>query len=291
MSRRLAAMAAVLLVLVACGGDTTPDAGGGEAPPETGFATVAEGLSQIDSGRIELSLKATQANDPPRGFEMAGVFAAAASPDDLPLAELTYKNVLATATKESGFVSDGSRAWVITDRGVTELQDEKLEPLKGGGDVAGLQGLALSKWFSGEVTGRPGEPADGVETVTYSGEVDAAAALNDVLAMTASLGANVPAPLNEEGLELVRGAIQSSEATIVAGKEDNLVRRITLSIQLPPDRDDLLEALGRLYAERIEFQVNLTEVNEPVAPPAAPQGPAAPTTQPPPDFPAPPTVP
>ena len=286
-----AAAAAVLLFVSACGGGEGSEEAAPDGPDETaGFASVQQGLGRIDSGRIELALHAIKPGDPPRGFEMVGLFASAATPDDLPMGELTYKQLLPTATKESGFVSDGSRAWVITDRGVTELQENRLEPLKGGEDVAGIRELNLAEWFAGEPTASPSAPLDGTPTVVYSGEVDAPAALNDLLGMTASLGANVPAPLKDEGIKLVREAVQSPQAAIVAGEEDDLVRKITFSIQLPPDRNDLLDALGRLYAERVEFQLTLTEVNKPITPPAAPSGPAAPTTQPPPDFPAPPTI-
>lgn len=284
------AIAALTLIVAGCGRDGASDTRG-DQPPEDALAALDEGLSRIDSARIELSLRAVKPNDPPRGFEMTGVFASAATPDKLPLGELTYKQLLPTATKESGFVSDGSRAWVITDRGVTELTEERLEPLQGGEDPAGIRELELREWFVGEPTEGPGEQLDGVPTVVYGGAVDAPTVLNDLLGMTASLGANVPAPLNEEGLKLVRDTAQSPEAAIVAGEEDGLVRKITFSIQLPPDRNDLLDALGRLYAERLEFELTLTDVNEPVPPPGAPEGPAAPTTQPPPDMPAPPTVP
>lgn len=290
-SRLAVALAALFLLIGACGGDGATDADGGDPPTTEGFASVEEGLDQIDSGRIELALRAVKPDDPPRGFEMTGVFASAASDETLPIGELTYKQLLPTATKESGFVSDGSRAWVITDRGVTELTEEKLEPLRGGEDPAGIRELDLKEWFAGAPTEGPGEPLDGTPTVIYSGNVDAPAVLNDLLGMTASLGANVPQPLNDQGLQLVREAVQSPEAAIHAGEEDNLVRKITFSIQLPPDRTDLLDALGRLYAERLEFELTLTDVNRPVPPPAAPQGPAAPTTQPPPDLPAPPTIP
>lgn len=292
MRGRLAAALAALLVLVgACGGDGPSDADGENPSTNDGFASVEEGLSRIDSGRIELSLRAVKPDDPPRGFEMAGVFASAASGDDLPVGELTYKQLLPTATKQSGFVSDGSRAWVITDRGVTELQGDRLDPLRGGEDPAGIRELDLAEWFTADPTAQPGETLDGTQTVTYTGQVDAPAVINDLLGMTASLGANVPAPLNEEGLGLLRDAVQSPEAAIVAGEEDDLVRKITFSVQLPPDRNDLLDALQRLYAERLEFELTLTEVNRPVTPPGPPEGPAAPTTQPPPDMPAPPTVP
>lgn len=285
------AIAALVLLAGACGGDGASDADGADPTTPGGFAAVTEGLGRIDSGRIELALRAINPDDPPRGFEMAGLFAPAASEKDLPLGELTYKQLLPTATKESGFVSDGSRAWVITDRGVTELKDDKLEPLRGGEDVAGIRELDLGEWFAGDPTETAGESLDGTGTVAYSAEVDAPTVINDLLGMTASLGANVPAPLDDEGLELVRNAVQSPEATVFAGAGDDLVRKITFSVQFPPDRDDLLEALGRLYAARLEFQLTLTEVNKPITPPAAPQGPAAPTTQPPPDMPAPPTVP
>lgn len=295
MRHRVGLLIAVgLIAFTACGGDPAPDNGGDESQGSGGIAAVDEAMGEIDSGRIQLSLKALNPDDPPRGFEMAGVFAAPKSADELPVADLTYKNLLPTVTREKGFVSDGSRAWVITDQGFTELKDDKLESLEGGADVAGVRQLAFAKWFTGEVSEQPGEALDGLATVAYAGEIDGAVVLNDIIAMTKSLGANVESPLDEEGLELVRGAIESPEAVILAGEEDHIPRRITFSAGFPPGRiSDLGAALGRLYAQRVEFQIDLTEVNRPVTPPAPPKGPAAPTTTTttPPDFPAPPTVP
>ena len=293
--RRLGLLLACLLVsLVACGDDSAPNGGGEESQGDSGIAAVDEAIGEIESARIHLSLKAISPEDPPRGFEMSGVFAAPQSETELPLAELTYRNLLPTVTRETGFVSDGSRAWVITDQGHSELTGDKLEPLKGGADVAGVRKLAFSNWFSGEVQEQPGEQLDGIETVEYSGDVDGAVVLNDIIAMTGSLGANVEPPLDEEGLELVREAVQSPELVVLAGKEDRVPRRIKFSVGFPPGRiGDLGEALGRLYAQRLEFQIDLTEVNQPVTPPGAPTGPAAPTTTSttPPDLPPPETIP
>ena len=293
MTRRLGLGLATLLLLVGCR-DAGPDTGDAtEAEGRRGLSAVTEGLDRIDSGRISLSMKTLEPDNPPRGFEMEGIFAPAASDEEVPVAELTYRVLLPTTTRESRFVSDGSRAWVVTDRGVTELQGEAFDALKGGEDAAGVRQLALDDWFDGDPSEQPGEVLDGTETVTYSGAVDAGNALNNLIAMTGDLGANVPAPLNDEGLGLVRDAARSPQAVVAAGADDDLIRRVTFSVEFPSDRDDLGEALGRLYADRLEFELSLTAVNQPVERPSPPEGPAAPTTttQPPPDFPEPPTIP
>lgn len=271
---RSAALLLALALLGACGGGDAGDEDADAEPKPTGpLAAVESALSEVRSGHIELALLASTPGAEPVGFEMEGEFAVSDSEDELPIADLTYTERRGADAEITGFVADGEKAWIVTERKVSPVEGERLGALKGGEDVAGLEGLHPSKWLTGEVTETPAEPVDLQETTSYEGEVDALAVLNDIIGLAGNLGGDVPSTLEGPEAERVREAIKSAELELVAGAADDLIRRVSYSADLEAatEGEDLTQALGDLAAVRIEFNLELSEVNEPVDPPDEPQ--------------------
>lgn len=270
--RRLFACLIVGLALVATacgGGEESAKADDDLTGP---LAPVERSLGDVRSGRIELALLASTPDGEPVGFEMKGPFSVAEGEDEIPLADLTYVRRIGPQTEESRFVADGERAWVVTQGEVQEVSDKRLEGLKGGEDVAGLEGLHPTRWFDGEVTEEPGEAIDGVETTSYSGEVDAVEVLNDIIGLAGNLGAEVPGRLEGEDAERVRNAVESAELTLLAGTEDHIVRRVAYEVNLAVKAEELRDSLGDLAGVVLQFDVDLTQVNEEIETPSPPDG-------------------
>ena len=268
---RIPFLAIACLSLGACGGGDT-DAAAKQEDKLTGpLAPVERSLDQVRSGQIELAFLASTPGSEPVGFEMEGPFQVAETNEEIPVADLTYVQRTGPNSTESRFVADGEKAWVVTPERVVEVGKKRLEDLRGGEDVAGLEGLHPTEWFEGEVAEEPGETVDGVETTSYSGEVDAVAVLDDVIGLAGNLGADTASSLEGEQAEQVRKAVRSAELEILAGTEDDIVRRVAYKVEFGVD-EELKETLGDLSAVVLEFRLGLAEVNEPVEAPAEPTG-------------------
>ena len=269
MRRRLGvALVASLLVSGACGGDAPEDDAREQTDPIT---AIEEGLAQIDSGRIEVAIRAISPEAEPDSFEMSGAFAAATAEESLPIADLTYIDRSGIEPQESRFISDGERAWVVNEHGTKTLEDERLDALRGGGDVAGLRTLEPTTWFEGTPSAQPGEAVDGEPTTSYSGEVDVVALIEDITLMSANLGAFVSEEITDAGADRIRAAASNASLTVVAGTDDNLIRAVDFGVDIA-DPNGLRPILRELSANRIEFDLSLQDINEPVAPPKTPEG-------------------
>lgn len=275
--RLLAAALAVAIVLGACGGDDAASTDG-EDNLTGPLAPVERSLDEVESGRIDLAFLANAAEGEPVGFEMEGPFSVAQSGDEVPVADLTYTQRIGPTSTETRFLADGEDAWVVTPERTVQVEGDRLDSLKGGEDVSGLQGLHPTTWFEGEVEEAPGEAVGGDDTVRYSGEVDAIAVLNDIVGLAGNLGAEAPSSLEGEDAERVRKAVESSSLEVLAGSDDDILRKVAFEVNLSAG-ENLNEVLGDLAGVTLRFEFELTEVNEEVEAPAAPDGAVTTTTR------------
>lgn len=237
------------------------------------LAPVEESLTEIESGQVDVVIRANTPEQEPLAFEMHGTFAAAESEETLPVANLKYIDRSGTSAEESGFVSDGAQAWVITAKGGPKpVKDEQLKALQGGEDVAGLRGLNPTTWFDGEVAQAAGPAVEGEATTAYTGPVDVAAFLNDILPLSANLGAYVAPEIEEKDLDRVRDAARNATLEVIATDAGDEVHKITFGVDLEGDPDALRDVLRELSANRVEMELTLTGVNDPIDKPAAPEG-------------------
>ena len=263
-------LAGLLVFMAGCGGNEPAEPEDSEA---TGtLAAVEENLRDIRSGRVAMAIRVTSPDAEPSGWEMQGPFQAAEDEEQLPLADLAYIDRAGDSIEESRFVADGDRAWVVTATGPKALEEESLEALKGGEDPAGIRTLRLTNWIRGEAQQQPGEPIDGEATTTYTGEVNAVGAMRDLLVLAANMGAYVPRTLTGTHPERVQEAVQGAELQVVAKIDDDLLRKMTLSIDLASGSTELRDGIGALSGSRIEFEMTINEINQPIEVPAPPEG-------------------
>jgi hypothetical protein len=267
---------AAAVVMSACGGGSSTDET--EDDLTGALAPVERALDEVKSGDIDLAFLATNAEGEPVSFEVHGPFEIASSGDDVPVADLTYNQRIGPTNNETRFIADGESAWVVTAERTVKVEGKRLESLKGGEDVSGLQGLHPTAWFEGEIKESAGQAVGGVKTTSYSGEVDALAVLNDIVGLAGNLGAEAPASLEGENAERVRKAIESSSLEVLAGTDDDILRRVAFEVKLSAG-EDLKEALGDLAGVTLRFEFELVDVNEPVDAPEAPKGAVTTTTR------------
>lgn len=259
----------LLMALTACGGDP-PDPTPTENPDP--MAAIDEALADIDSGRIHIVIRANSPGAPPIAFEMSGTFSEAADKMSLPIADLKYSNRSGAEPQDSSFISDGERAWVVNEIGTKEVEGERLAGLRGGGDVVGLAVLNPRSWFKGDPQESEGEPVDGEPTTSYTGEVDALAMIEDIISVSSNLGALAAEKIPPDRRDQIRDAAQNATLEVVAGTEDRLLRTVKFGVDIAGDTAGLAPVLRQLAANRIEFELSLSEINGTFDPPPTPEG-------------------
>lgn len=254
--RRIGAVVLVLLLAPACG------LLGADDP----LATAGERLADIRSGVMTLRLVAATRSGPDTGFEVAGPFSLPED-DSLVEADLRLRELGPEGAPPIRFTSTGETAVVEVEGNSYELTPEQADSLRGkagAGDQGPFDGLDLESWvIDSEVS--EGESIDGVETERISGRLDVVAAAQDLFAMARDYGGvSVPAIEGEEA-ERLSDAVESSSLEVLTGKEDGLLRRLDIHVDLEagaPER--LAPALSELLGVSFELLLEIEDPNEPI---------------------------
>jgi hypothetical protein len=267
--RRPAAAAAVfaavcvLLLGSACSGGT-------EA--ERAAEDTAGNLGKIRSGELSFRLvtgageQLTDANAV--GFALEGPFALAA-PGALPVARIDYTQLSGGTRSTTQVIATGTKAYVSLGGRVYELPPAQVESLRAPKDSEGDGGfgnLRIDEWFD-DPQMSAGEDVDGTATDRIQGPVDVVRTLNDLFAFGRQAGAtelNVP-EIEGDAAEQLRRVTESATVDLLTGKDDRLLRRMTVDVRLAAQVSDAVrQALGELAAAHIRFELSVGKVNSAV---------------------------
>jgi hypothetical protein len=246
------------LVLAGCGGD------GGEA--DDVLAETAERLEAIESGRLTMKLvvSPTGAEAEKVGFELEGPFSLDAR-GGLPIARIDYTKIRGSARGAVTIVSTGRKAYVEVDGQVYELPPEREDELRAAGaalaEGEGLGALRLDEWIEDPELSEGGTVA-GVETDRIDARLDVAAAAQDLVEVARGLPQGSLEELAEADEQTIERATRSATLELFTGKEDRLLRRLSLDVDLGFDVPAALRsALGDLVGARIEFDLTVEDPN------------------------------
>ena len=201
------------------------------------------------------------------GFELEGPFALAQE-GKLPLAEVEYTQIAGARRGTVTFIATGEKAYVVIGNDVYELPPEQVEEFRAEGAPAGDAGLGelrIEDWVEDpEVS--DGDEIGGDETDRVTAKLNVVNAVSDLVELARGFGAGSAADLpqleetNERQLE---EAVESAEIEILSGKDDRLLRRLAIEIDLEANvPDDLRKALGSLGAAHVDFELTLANPNE-----------------------------
>ena len=258
MIARAAGVALAGLVLTACGGSS----GAARALEDT-----ESKLREIRTGALSLVLlasSATAAAGEGAGFSVEGTFAVGEKKGALPLADLQYTRITGAERRTTRFVSTGTRAFVVVDGRLTELDENQVAGLRvqEEGSAGGLEGLSLRQWFDDPELA-PGPELDGA-TDQITGKADAVAILNDVIGLTEQFGAGDGGVRKLEGdaAERVRRAVADARAEVVTGRGDRFLRRADVSVELAVTDPRVRDALGDLAGARLTLTLEVKDRNQ-----------------------------
>jgi hypothetical protein len=247
-----------------------PGCGGGGRPDATKtLRAAASKLGTIRSGKLALRLLVE-----PRGpggefgFGLAGPFALPKAAGALPVARLVYTQIAGGRRGSATFISTGRRAFVSVGGTAYRLPPAQARQLRGGtsalGRTGGLKALRIDRWIE-EPKASDGGRMGGVATDHVHARLDVVNAVNDLLGIARELGSSRAQRLTGRDAERLRRATRSGNFDLYAGKDDHLLRRLTVAVDLGFDVPKVLRAaLGRVVGAKVLFDLRVTNPNRPV---------------------------
>lgn len=272
----LAAVAA--LVLVACSG------GGDEADSSTDVDRLLEetfaGGKQIESGKVDLAVRLETEGGSAQGpvtLDLSGPFQSQGG-GRLPRFQLEVSfegggqsiSAGATSTGDQGFVSFQGTDYEVSGpvfqqfkAAYEQAQKEASSQQQGGQSLATL-GIDPRRWLTDAKNAGEAD-VGGTETIKITGGVDVDKLLDDVnsaLARLRSLGVegskDLPERLTDEQKRAAADAIENLGVEIYTGKEDKILRRLVVDLDLTaPEGSDF----GAESAS-VRLDLQLLDVNE-----------------------------
>jgi hypothetical protein len=254
------------VALIAAAALAASGCGGSDGPNDV-VADTADNLGKITSGELDLKLLVEpreQGGDV--GFELSGPFSLPEG-DDLPVARIRYTQIAGDQRGDVTVISTKKGAFVEVDGQAYELPAAQSDRLRGAGRALGtdeeedngLNELELQDWLE------DGELTEGDEVDRVVGRVDAAAAVDDLLALARRLGADVPESLSEDDLRRLEDSVRASRFELETGAEDHLLRHVHVEADFGlavPGR--LGDVLGQVVGARVVFELGIDKPNQPV---------------------------
>jgi Txe/YoeB family toxin of Txe-Axe toxin-antitoxin module len=257
---------ALSLVLSACGG------GGGEEDAEALLdrafrQSVPSADVEIDA---ELKVDGLQGFDEPITIRASGPYID--SKATLPKLDMDLEiGGQGAGAVQSGLLSTGRRVFLKFGGTYFEQPADQVARTnrrlardrgKGGGSLSDL-GLNARDWIvDASVEGE--EEIGGAATEHVSGKLDVEALvrdLNDLLEQSgdALAGDQAPEPLKAEDIERLSRTVDDPTFDVYVGKEDDVVRRISLRLDLEVPEDDQAD-VGGVTGASISFSAELSDV-------------------------------
>ena len=169
-----------------------------------------------------------------------------------------------------GFISTGTRAYAEVNGKVYELPASAAETVRraagGIGGSGGVGGLDIASWVKHPHVTSTG----GLDHV--SADLDVVNAANGLLGLLRGLGRDTPTIQGDEAKKL-SGAVDSSSFDVWSGRQDHLLRRLSMKADLGLNVPVALQrVLGSVVGAKIEFELAVAHPNQAVSvpPPANP---------------------
>jgi hypothetical protein len=256
MRRLVVAIFALALIAAGCGGG---DGGGAQSALET-LAQTSANLGKIRSGDLAMNLLFSAKGGGRVGFSLEGPFSLRAGAP--PEAQLDYTQIAGQRSATQTFIAAGNKAYVRV-RGTTyELPQATAKSISGAlGRQAGLGVVDLSSWMKNPRLSE-GNEVGGADTDHISSDLNVPAAMSAILAIAAQLNGSGSTALSGASAEQVERAVQTATMDVWTGKEDRLLRKVDIAIELSPNTS---EKLKRLLGAGIHFTLAISNPNEEVS--------------------------
>jgi hypothetical protein len=276
----LLALAALALVLAACGGSdggsgSGGGSGGGSGDAETLLRQTFTGTHDIRSGRADIQLRVDVSGDPsvrgPITARISGPFQSAGR-DELPQFDLALDasaqggafRAGLTSTSDELFVNFGGTSYRVPAELIEQLKASyRRSQQQGSGNEMSLRSLGIDplSWLQ-DPTLAGTETIGGVETDHITSGVDVSALLDDVDKLLARVseqglptGQEIPSRIPARERQQIEDAIKSASVDVWSGRDDHTLRKLTLTLAVDVPRESA--------SLDVVLSIELTDLNEP----------------------------
>jgi hypothetical protein len=258
--KRVAALMMLVTLATGCGSSRANEI----------LSDTAGNLGKIRSGDLTLRLVVSprEGTKGRIGFELRGPFAL--RPDGLPVAKIAYTQIAGARQATATFISTGTKAYAEVNGKAYELPPESTEAVRrASSGVEGSGGFGqfqIDSWVEDPVATDGGE-VGGSRTDRVSAGLDVVDAANGLLGLVRQLGRDAPTIEGDQAKQL-EDAVDSSSFEVWSGQEDHLLRRLLLKADLGFDVPaSLRRVLGDVVGAKIEFELAISNPNQPVSVP------------------------
>lgn len=264
------------LALAACGSSSEGSGSSGDAQSLI-KQTFAKG-HPVKSGVLSVSLTLTPSGSStlsgPIGFSISGPFQSRGT-GKLPASNFTVAISALGRRGELGIVSTGTGAYVTLQGTAYQLPAADFQRLESGfagvGSGSGQSGLAAlgldpQHWLSNPaVVGS--DNVGGADTTHIRSGVNVSALLADVNTFLAkassSSGSNkIPSSIPQATQQQIAGAIKNATVDIWTGKDDKILRKVSLNLNVPVSGRASTLA-GGITSAGIGFSLQYSKINQP----------------------------
>jgi hypothetical protein len=219
-------------------------------------------LGDIRSGTMDLSMVGATEGGQRSGFRLTGPFSI---PDDesLPEADFNYTRYTGRTSETFGFIATGAEAFIEVGNQAYKLPASRANTFRGSENPSDgpLSELDLDSWAP-DYEVKPG-PNRSTELIT--GDLDVVRALNDIFAIARNFGAEELKELEGDEAERVQRAVKSAKLEVLTGKEDRLLRSLSMDVNLGAKApENFGKALEGLLGVRFRLNLSIRNPNRDV---------------------------
>jgi hypothetical protein len=281
LSHRIQVAIVALILVLAAGIAGCGDDGGGSEDPNQVLDETFNNPDQISSGVLEISLDGS-AEGEQGGSLTATIDGPFQSDEDDPTAfpQLDLTAELSAsgsgqsfdfdggliATKDNAYVEYQGQAYEIGSslfqrlKALSERSARQAQSNRKASSIFERFGVDPRNWLT-NLSNEGDEDVEGTETIHIHGDADVEQMLSDFAKIAQRVPGDGTPQLDPEQLEQATSAIQEASLDVYSGKDDHILRRLSVSLTIEPTPESAEDS--GVTSASVDVSVTLGDVNEP----------------------------
>jgi hypothetical protein len=278
--RARAAILALIFVLSAVAAGCGDDGGGGSEDPKQVLEQTFNEAEQITSGQLGISLDGSAEGDQSGSLTatIEGAFQSDESdPTAFPKLDLSADISASGAgqsfdfdgglivTEDNAFVEYQGQTYEVGAsifqrfKALSERSARQAQSNQNASSIFEQFGVDPQTWLT-NLSNEGYEDVEGTETIHIHGDADIEQIFSDFGKIAERVPGNAAPTVDQGQLDQVKSAIQEATLDVYSGKDDQVLRRLSLSLAIEPPTDAEGSTVSHVD---VDLSVTLSDVNEP----------------------------